>query len=173
IPLSIVCTVPEGYSAKDVSITISGVPAGASLSAGTNLGGGVWSLTIAQLTNLKLTPPKNSGADFDLTVKATGPGGSATMDLPVKVAAVAAAPTLSVVTPTAVTAVGIVRNGTNWGDRLYGGAGSDTLSGGKGDDIIVGDRNPRPSSAPLTISAGLTDLDGSETLSVRVAGLPS
>jgi len=173
IPLSIVCTVPEGYSAKDVSITISGVPAGATLSAGTNLGGGAWSLTIAQLTNLKLTPPKNSGADFDLTVTATGPGGSATMDLPVKVAAVADAPTLSVVTPTTVTAAGIVRNGTNWGDRLYGGAGSDTLSGGKGDDIIVGDRNPRPSSAPVTISAGLTDLDGSETLSVRVAGMPS
>jgi Ca2+-binding RTX toxin-like protein len=173
IPLSIVCTVPAGYSAHDVTITISGVPAGATLSAGTNLGGGAWSLTIAQLTNLKLTPPKNSGVDFDLTVTATGPGGTATMDMPVKVAAVADAPTLSVATPTVVTAKGMVLNGGNWNDHLYGGAGSDTISGGKGNDLIVGDRAPRPSSAPLTISAGLTDLDGSETLSVRIAGMPS
>jgi Ca2+-binding RTX toxin-like protein len=173
IPLGITCTVPAGYNAQGVTITVSGVPSGATLSAGTNLGGGVWSLTMAQLSGLKVTPPKNSGADFHLTVTAASSGGSTTIDLPVKVAAVADAPTLSVVTPTTVTAAGIVRNGTNWNDRLYGGAGSDTLSGGKGDDIIVGDRNPRPSSAPLTINAGLTDLDGSETLSVRIAGVPS
>ncbi|HZF36175.1 MAG TPA: cadherin-like domain-containing protein [Candidatus Angelobacter sp.] len=173
IPLSIVCTVPAGYSAQDVTIKISDVPAGATLSAGTNLGDGAWSLTMAQLTNLKLTPPKNSGVDFDLKVTATGPGGTATMDLPVKVAAVADAPTLSVATPTVVTANGFVRNGTSHDDRLFGGAGSDTISGGGGDDRIVGDRAPRPSSAPLTISAGLTDLDGSETLSVRVSGVPS
>ena len=173
IPLSITCTVPAGYSAQGVSITISGVPVGATLSAGTNLGGGVWSLTMAQLTSLKLTPPKNSGVDFDLTVTATGNGGSATVHLPVRVAAVADAPTLSVVTPTVVTATGVVRNGSNGNDRLYGGAGSDTISGGKGDDLIVGDRNPRPSSAPLNISAALTDLDGSETLSLRITGVPS
>jgi large repetitive protein len=173
IPLSITCTVPEGYSAQGVSIMISGMPAGATLSAGTNLGGGVWSLTMAQLINLKLTPPKNSGVDFNLTVTATGEGGSTTAQLQVKVAAVADAPTLSVATPTVVTANGVVINGHNWNDRLYGGAGSDTISGGKGDDHIVGDRDPRPSKAALTISAGLTDLDGSETLSLRVTGVPS
>ena len=173
IPLSITCTVPAGYSAQGVTITISGVPAGATLSAGTNLGDGVWSLTMAQLTNLKLTPPKNSGVDFHLTVTATGSGGLATIELPVKVAAVADAPTLSVATPTAVAANGMVLTGGNWNDRLYGGAGSDTISGGKGDDVIVGDRAPHPSSAPLTISAALNDLDGSETLGLRVTGMPS
>jgi Ca2+-binding RTX toxin-like protein len=173
IPLAITCTVPAGYGAQGVTITIAGVPAGATLSAGTNLGGGVWSLTMAQLTGLKLTPPANSGVDFNLTVTATGNGASTTVQLPVKVAAVADAPTLSVVTPTVVTQAGVVRNGSGWGDRLFGGAGSDTISGGGGNDVIVGDREPRPSSAPLKISAGLTDLDGSETLSVRIAGMPS
>jgi Ca2+-binding RTX toxin-like protein len=176
-PLSIVCTIPEEYSAQygaqGVSITISGVPAGATLSAGTSLGGGVWSLTMAQLTNLELTPPKNSGVDFDLTVTATGPAGSTTTQLPVQIAAVADAPTLSVTTPIVITANDVVRNGTNWNDRLLGGAGSDTISGNGGSDIIIGDSQPRQSSARLNISAGLTDLDGSETLSIRISGLPS
>src|SRR5262249_4363728 len=42
-----------------LTVQISGVPAGATLSAGTNLGGGVWSVTAAQLTSLTMTPPTN------------------------------------------------------------------------------------------------------------------
>jgi Ca2+-binding RTX toxin-like protein len=172
IPLSITCDIPPGYSSAGVSILISGVPAGASLSAGTNLGGGTWSLTVSQLNGLKLTPPSNSGADFALTVTATGSGGSTTAVLPVAVAAVADAPKLSVVTPTVVSTKGVVLNGTNWGDWLAGGAGSDTISGGKGDDVIIGDRRTRGGSASLNIKAALTDLDGSETLVIKIAGLP-
>jgi Cadherin-like domain/RTX calcium-binding nonapeptide repeat (4 copies) len=171
IPLSITCDIPPGYSSAGVSILISGVPAGASLSAGTNLGG-TWSLTVSQLNGLKLTPPSNSGADFALTVTATGSGGSTTAVLPVAVAAVADAPKLSVVTPTVVSTKGVVLNGTNWGDWLAGGAGSDTISGGKGDDVIIGDRRTRGGSASLNIKAALTDLDGSETLVIKIAGLP-
>jgi Ca2+-binding RTX toxin-like protein len=172
IPLSISCDIPAGYGPSGVSILISGVPAGASLSAGTNLGGGTWSLTVGQLTGLKLTPPANSGADFALTVTATGNGGSTTTLLPVAVAAMADAPKMSVVTPTVVTTKGLVVKGTDWSDRLYGGAGGDTISGGKGDDVIVGDRQTRGGSAILNIKAALTDLDGSETLTIRIAGLP-
>ena len=51
------------------AITISGVPAGASLSAGTNLGGGVWSLTEAQLTGLTITAPTHG--NYTLTVSVT------------------------------------------------------------------------------------------------------
>jgi Ca2+-binding RTX toxin-like protein len=171
IPLSITCDLPAGVSASTVSILISGLPAGASLSAGTNLGGGTWSLTAGQLNGLTLTPPSNSGADFSLTVTATG-GGSATAVLPVTVAAVADAPKLSVVTPTVVSTKGVVLNGTNWGDWLAGGAGADTISGGKGDDVIIGDRRTRGGSASLNIKAALTDLDGSETLAVKITGLP-
>ena len=87
------------------SVTISGVPAGASLSAGTDNGNGTWTLTPAQLTNLKITPPANSDADFNLTVKAIsteGAGGSATTEktLSVVVNPVADAPLITTVAAT-------------------------------------------------------------------------
>jgi len=171
IPLSICCTLPSGYSAQGVSILISGVPTGATLSAGSNLGGGTWSLTMAQLTGLTVTPPKNSGADFDLTISAKTSGGTTTMHLPVAVAAVADAPTLTA-SVGAVTGKGAVLNGGDRSDHLVGGAGGDTISGGKGDDTIVGDGQTRAAAAALNIKSALTDLDGSETLSIKVTGLP-
>src|SRR6185437_7897493 len=53
------------------NITISGVPNGATLSAGTNNGNGTWTLTPAQLSGLSITPAANSDVDFNLTVSAT------------------------------------------------------------------------------------------------------
>jgi len=53
------------------NIQILGVPAAASLSAGSDQGGGVWSLTNAQLDGLTITPPAGSGDDIVLTVRAT------------------------------------------------------------------------------------------------------
>ncbi|AGH96938.1 T1SS-143 repeat domain-containing protein [Micavibrio aeruginosavorus] len=48
--------------------TISGVDPGFTLSAGTNLGGGVWQLTPAQLAGLTITPPNsNFNGTLDLT----------------------------------------------------------------------------------------------------------
>jgi Ca2+-binding RTX toxin-like protein len=55
---------------ENLSIEISGVPAGALLSAGSNQGSGVWLLTPVQLPGLTITPPANSDQDFTLTVKA-------------------------------------------------------------------------------------------------------
>ncbi|HEX2751768.1 MAG TPA: hemolysin, partial [Alphaproteobacteria bacterium] len=54
------------------SIKISGLPAGFSLTAGTDLGGGVWELTQAELVGLKLnTPATWSGGAVNLTVAVT------------------------------------------------------------------------------------------------------
>ena len=50
-------------------VTISGVPNGATLSAGIDNGDGSWSLTSADLSILSITPPANSNADFDLTIE--------------------------------------------------------------------------------------------------------
>src|SRR5262249_39274707 len=55
IPLSIQAVLTDTDGSETLSITISGVPAGASLSAGVNQGGGVWLLTPAQLAGLTLT----------------------------------------------------------------------------------------------------------------------
>ncbi len=49
-------------------ITISGVPEGASLSAGEYLGNGVWSLTVGQLSGLSLTTAKDTDDDVSLTI---------------------------------------------------------------------------------------------------------
>ena len=101
IPLSIASALTD--PGEVLSVEISGVPvgAGASLSAGTDQGGGVWLLTPAQLTGLTITPPTNSDVDFSLTVTATsteplnGSTATTTATLDVTVIAVADAPTLS------------------------------------------------------------------------------
>jgi|GEM_PF-1295942 len=52
-------------------VVISGVPAGFTLSAGTDLGGGEWQLTQAELSGLTLNPPANWTGDVTLTVTST------------------------------------------------------------------------------------------------------
>ena len=44
-----------------LSISVSGVPLDATLSAGTNNGGGSWTLTPAQLVGLKLNAGETAG----------------------------------------------------------------------------------------------------------------
>jgi hypothetical protein len=55
---------------ESLSFMLSGVPAGATLSAGTDLGGGRWTLTLAQLEGLTLTPPPQASGTFTLTLTA-------------------------------------------------------------------------------------------------------
>lgn len=80
-----------------LTILIANVPVGAALSAGINNGDGTWSLNVAQLAGLTVTPPLHSDADFNLTVTvtATESDGSISSDssvLNVSVTAVADAP---------------------------------------------------------------------------------
>lgn len=102
IPLSISAALTDTDGSETLAIFIEGVPAGATLSAGTNLGNGTWQLTPAQLTGLGITPPANSDGDFTLDVRAvsTESNGGATsqaqVSLAVTVNAVADAPSLSV-----------------------------------------------------------------------------
>ena len=56
---------------ETVSITISDMPTGAQLSAGTDNGDGTWTLDTDDLDGLKITPAENSGEDFQLSVSAT------------------------------------------------------------------------------------------------------
>ncbi len=58
-------------------------------------------------------------------------------------------------------------------DVLYGGGGSDTINAKGGDDILYGDGGETgPATIDLNIAAALTDADLSETLSVRIRGVP-
>jgi Ca2+-binding RTX toxin-like protein len=112
-----------------------------------------------------------SGADsFEITV-ADGNGASATQIVNVGVAAVA---DVAIVTASnAQAAFGITLVGGNGSDVLNGTAGDDVISGGAGNDIINGSGPAQLKSAALSIGANLTDLDGSESLSIRIDGVPS
>ena len=62
------------------SIRLTGVPEGTTLSAGTSLGEGIWTLTPAQLEGLEVLPPENfSGLlSFEVEVTATEADGDST-----------------------------------------------------------------------------------------------
>ena len=136
IALNISSGLTDTDGSESLSITISGVPDGATLNAGTENQDGTWTLTEQQLDGLSVTPPADSDADFTLTVSATTTDGtdtetvSGTID--VSVAADADAPTLNL---------------------------SD--ASGTEDNAIA-----------LNISSGLTDTDGSESLSITISGVP-
>ena len=139
ITLDISAALADTDGAETLSVTISGVPAGASLSAGTDTGGGVWVIDGGDLAGgeLTLTPPQDFSGNFNLSVEATatevgGETATTSSTLGVSVSGVADTPSLTV---------------------------SD-VSGSE--DTAI----------PLDIGATLTDLDGSETLSVTISGFP-
>jgi hypothetical protein len=53
-----------------ISVSIAGIPDGATLSAGTDNGGGVWSVAPGDLSGLSLTLPTSETADYQLSVTA-------------------------------------------------------------------------------------------------------
>jgi len=86
-------------SSETLSVQLTGVPAGATLSHGTNLGGGVWSIDQADLGSVTLTPPANFSGDINVQLEATSTDGSDTAStnaaFTVSVAGVADTPTTS------------------------------------------------------------------------------
>ncbi|MGL5095014.1 MAG: hypothetical protein ACRDD1_05475, partial [Planctomycetia bacterium] len=70
IPLGITATTSDPDS-ETVVVTVAGVPAGASLTAGVDIGGGVWRLSQADLPNLRLVLPVVTDGLVQLTVTAT------------------------------------------------------------------------------------------------------
>ncbi|MHB1186376.1 retention module-containing protein [Thiobacillus sp.] len=121
---------------ETLAVTISGVPAGAAFNAGTNLGGGVWSFSTAQLEGLTFLPADGYTGTLNLTVTSTttetgnGSTASSTQNI-----AVTVAETTNTMTG---TSGGNTLTGTANNDHIQGLAGNDTLSGGDGNDLIYG-----------------------------------
>lgn len=105
IPLNIesVALVDTDGSETLNPVEISGVPIGATLSVGTDNGGGIWTVSADLLAELALTPVPDSGDDFTLTLSATSVetanADTATTDheIAVVVSALASIPNLTVV----------------------------------------------------------------------------
>jgi len=142
-------------SSETLSITISDIPDGATLSVGTLNEDGSVSLTPDQLDGLQITPPTDSNVDFNLTVTATSQDGTDTAtsvsSLAVDVVGVADAPSIEV--------------SVGEGEVVF------EQGGGDGEGSEHGD--PLGSEFPLSIDSALSDTDGSETLSLSVGGLPT
>jgi len=114
---------------ETLSVTISGVPTGASLSAGADNGGGSFSLTADELSGLTVTPPDGSSADFTLNVAATSTDGAST------------AVTNESFTVTVLEADdgdSNVIDGTDGNDKINGTDGADVINGGEGNDNLRG-----------------------------------
>ncbi|WP_412558770.1 Ig-like domain-containing protein [Thalassospira sp. MIT1370] len=149
-----------------LSVTIAGVPDGASLSAGTDNGDGTWTLSASQLSELKITPADNYSGNFDLTVTATSVDGadsaSISQNLQVEV--------IDNPNETVIGTDGTDRITTGDGDdyinaksghdTISSGGGADTVYGGGGNDIIdSGDGDDRVfgGSGKDTITGGAGD----------------
>src|SRR5713226_7588097 len=91
IPLAITAGLVDLSPTIMLSVTIDGLPEGATLSAGTHNADGTYILTGDELAGLTLTPAPNSGEDFTLGITATahdsltGSDTVATASLPVEV----------------------------------------------------------------------------------------
>lgn len=112
-----------------------------------------------------------SGSDTFKVAVADPAGASVIQTVTVGVTAVADTPVLTV-TPGAAAVAGVTLTGSNGNDTLTGTAGADVINGGKGNDIING-TGASPISVALGVTAALGDLDGSEVLSVSIAGVPA
>ncbi|OSQ42802.1 beta strand repeat-containing protein, partial [Thalassospira alkalitolerans] len=120
-----------------LSVTITNIPEGASLSAGTINPDGTVTLTADELNGLTITPPVDFSGSFDLGVTATSTDGtdsaSITQSLTVEIESDSA--------PDAVvfgTNRPDVINTGSGNDTIYAGNGPDTVNAGAGDDTIFG-----------------------------------
>ncbi len=71
IPIEIGATLVDADGSELLSVTVAGVPAGASLSAGTDNGDSTWTLTPTDLEGLTLTPATDFVGNISLSVTAT------------------------------------------------------------------------------------------------------
>ena len=157
IALDITAGLVDTDGSEVLSVTISDIPTGATLSTGTVNPDGSVTLTAEELDGLTITPAGNSDADFSLSVTAT-------------VTVTGSTTTTDDVTDETIS-------GLDAAETLTGGAGDDTIDGGAGDDVIFGDTGGSfdvTATANLDVAAALSDTDGSESLSdVTISGVPS
>lgn len=132
--LSIAAALTDTDGSESLSVTIAGVPAGATLSAGIDHGDGTWTLTGADLAGLTMTAPTDN--DFTLHVTATATeaaGGSTSVTQALDVTFTRAGPASIIDAGSGNDTI----NGSSGNDLIYDGAGNDIVNGNGGDDTFA------------------------------------
>jgi Ca2+-binding RTX toxin-like protein len=141
----------DNDGSETLSITVSGVPSGANLSAGSDNGDGSWTLSRDDLDGLRITPPTDYFGNFTLSVTATSQDGSDTSTIS------------GTATVNVTDVIDITRTGTSNADRMYGGDEGESFDGGAGNDrLYTGGGNDHADGG-----AGRDDIrggDGEDTL---------
>lgn len=135
------------------------------------------SVTLDAAGRYSYSPAANDSGSDSFTVSVSDPSGARVQQVvSIAIAAVADAPTLSVVAASVAAAAAMIAPsvvGTDGDDTLTGTSGADDISAGAGDDLVRGDSAATFGSVALDIRAALVDVDGSEVLSLRLSGLPA
>ena len=181
---------------ETLSVVVSGVPEGATLTAGINNGDGSWILSADEIDGVAIIPAEHDSEDFELTITAYSQepenGDVAQIGVKNTVIVNASADTPYLYASDAV----IISDGDSGNDDIHGthhdddddsdvdddfddvfvgGGGDDDIKGHEGDDVIYGDwgqGDAGPLIVPLDIEASLADVDASEVLVVTISGVP-
>ena len=151
IALDIAASLGDVSGSEVLSVTVAGVPAGASLSAGTDNGDGTWTLTAADLGGLTITPPPDSSADFTLQVGATA----------TKIDPDSGVQT----TATTSGSIGVTM-------RPVADAPSLDLDAGQAGDPLAGTASGVEDGEPIPLDLAAAVSDPSEVLSLTITGVP-
>jgi large repetitive protein len=194
ISLNISPSLSDTDGSEALSVVVSNVPEGASLSAGIDNGDGSWTLTTTELDGLSVTPPSDFSGSFDLEVTAVSTeadGDSATSAvsaLTVNVEGVADGPTLEVTeasgyedspisldiapalsdtdgSETLSVVVSNVPEGASLSAGIDNGDGSWTLTTAELDELSVTPSNNFSGSFDLEVTAVSTEADGDSATS--------
>nr|WP_324259575.1 retention module-containing protein [Cellvibrio fontiphilus] len=154
VKFPIITKLVDTDGSETLSIKVSGVPTGLSFNAGTNLGGGVWQFTAADLPNLMLNLPGSyttNSTNLTVQVTATEANGGFTATTSTVVNLKAAYTTVDLTTTESGNYTGSSAseniqggagnntiNANNGNNIVRGGGGDDNLSAGSGTDIIYG-----------------------------------
>ncbi|MBI5165103.1 MAG: tandem-95 repeat protein, partial [Magnetospirillum sp.] len=139
-PVALVITPTAGDASEVLSVTITGLPTGAVLSAGTNNGGGSWTLTAAQLSGLTFTPPAGSETDYLLGVTLTSTDGSSTATATATLSVTVGSNFTQTVTADYDGSGNAASQNITAGDAGYAittGAADDDVTTGSGADVIT------------------------------------
>ncbi|PPE66039.1 tandem-95 repeat protein [Caldimonas caldifontis] len=139
VALALFAALTDTDGSESLSVTVAGVPSGARLSSGTNLGSGVWSLSPADLPGLQLLPASGYTGTINLNVTATATEASnGSVASTSRSISITIAETGNTVHSGSQSGDSVSGASGNSSDLIHGYAGNDTINAGNGHDLVHG-----------------------------------